>query len=155
MKQIIVKKTIVYTALLTVVALISTILLYIYENPLVDIFRNTLFILSMCAILFDIGRSISNTQTKKKYIVYTSILVGEISTIVLISKLLGVSTENTLFGAIGVTIIFATLSIMLFNIARAVKNTRPGVGCILFAIIFMFTIGVIVNYILLLSGEQI
>ena len=149
----ILKKFIIYTVLLTVVAIISEILLQSSENPLADIIRAILAILSICIILFDIGRSIANKQTQKKYIIYTGVLTGEILTLVLFSKLLGVSTENTWLGAIGVTIIFATLSIMVFNIAKAVKNTRAGLGCFLYIIIVLLIIGVIVNYILLFIGN--
>ena len=151
MKHIIIKKFIIYCILLTIMGIFAQILYMDSENTLTNKIGDSLLILSLGAMLFDIGKSITNKKVHIKYIIYTSILVGEILLMVVISKLLGVSTENTWLGTIGTIIIFTTLSIVLFNIAKAVKNTHLGLSIFLYLIIFILIIGMIVNFILLFN----
>ena len=87
---------------------------------------------------------------KNRYAAYISILIGEVFLILLCSSLTGVRTENTWLGAIGVTVIFATLGAMLFDIAMAVKRKRPGISIFIYIVIIVLIAGIIINYILLL-----
>jgi len=90
--------------------------------------------------------------SKKRVAIYVSIMIGEILLIFLLSNLLGISTENTWLGAIGAAIIFATLFVMLFDIAWKVKNTRADIGCLLFFMIFTGALGMMAALVIFFSG---
>jgi len=84
-----------------------------------------------------------------KYVVYACILIGEVFLIILLSNLIGVSTEGTLLGAIGVTVVFSTISAMLLEIAKTVRSRRPGISFFLYIIVIVLFAGIITNFVLL------
>jgi len=148
LKRLIIKKIIVYNILLVAVAIISEVLAPESERKLLIAIMESLLPLAIFAILIDIGRSIENAKIRKKYALYTSILVGESLLIVFISKIFDVSTENSLLGTIGVNVIFVTLIVMLHKIAGYIKKTHEGMGCFLKIVIAFLIFGVVINNIL-------
>ena len=104
-----------------------------------------------------------NKSTKPKYIVYACVFVGQIIVIQIISAITGVGTENTWLAAIGVNALMATIVILLFDMLRSLKGTKPKLhpfikfmlpfssvtASIKFFIIFIIAISVIINVLFL------
>ncbi|MCL2678674.1 MAG: hypothetical protein FWE85_06450 [Clostridiales bacterium] len=139
MKRIIIK-IIFYNVLFGIAAILSTELCENSGNTLVYMIGASLIPLSLGFILFDIGRSIKNKQTQKKYIIYTSILVGEILLLLLFSEILGVSTVNTWLADIGTSIMLVTVIVMLVITAQNVAKTRIDFAFYLYMLVFILFI---------------
>ena len=85
---------------------------------------------------------------KNKYIIFTSMIVGEIIVIILISRILNISTENTLLGLIGADVIFLTIIIMLISIAKSLHNKYVYSSFFIFLILLILITAIIINNIL-------
>ena len=80
-------------------------------------------------------------------------MIGEFNFIMLLSYILGVSTESTWLGAVGVSIVFSTIAIMLFKIAKSfMQNDNMGIGCLLYMVIFAKIFIIIITNILIFTG---
>jgi len=91
--------------------------------------------------------------TKNKYAIYAGIFVSEIIIIFIISRVLGVGTENTWLGMVGATVVFVSLKIvLLIEATKHVKEGRMMLGCLLYLIILMLSAGLIANIVIFYAG---
>ena len=68
---------------------------------------------------------LSMMRIKKKPIIYISTLVGIFLITIIVSQITGVEAGNTWLGIIFANAFFGTITIMLFDVARSIKYTRP------------------------------
>jgi hypothetical protein len=92
--------------------------------------------LAMCAMLCHIGAVMQNKFVKKKYFFYLSIIIGEGILFNVFFITLNANGDSWIF-VIGFAIIFLTLLIMLFDMAKTVKDTNKKVSWILSIIAFV------------------
>jgi len=111
--------------------------------------------LALCALLVDIGWLIKNKHVRRKYIIYVSVIIGQIVTMLIISEITGVPTVNTWLGTIGANAIFATIFIMLFDTSKSLRETNKKASNIINAIViisvatvFFVNISLLVNRIM-------
>jgi hypothetical protein len=78
-------------------------------------------------------------------IIYTSVFVGEILLMLLLSKILNVGTEDTWLGAVGVSVVFITGSIVLIDIARKLWKTHLAWACLLYFFAFGWLVATIIS----------
>ena len=89
---------------------------------------------------------------KKKSIAYTIIFVGQIIITLIVSQITGVETTNTWLGTLYANIFCLTIIIMLFDIEKSVKISRPLMGYVFrFCYLLMILIISIINIILLVN----
>jgi hypothetical protein len=74
---------------------------------------------------------------KRKYFIYLSIVFGEIVFFQLLLAALNMHTENTWLGLIATNIVFLTISRMLVDIAKTIKNTNHKISRSLYYIVFV------------------
>jgi hypothetical protein len=91
----------------------------------------------LLAALFHIGIIIPNKDVKKRYFTYIGIIIGETLLFILLSLILNVSLTNTLLAKISVIIIMLTIFIIILDIGRYIKNTRPNIAMVLYLIFFV------------------
>jgi len=94
-----------------------------------------------------------NKQARKKYIIFTSIIVGQMVFFQLLSIALNVSTENTWLGLLGANAILLSIFAMMLHIAKPMRDTRRAL-CLLLHLVAYFGIAmvVMVNLSVLLGG---
>jgi hypothetical protein len=97
--------------------------------------------INLLAALFHIGIIIPNKNVKKRYFTYVGIIIGETLMFILLSLILNVSLTNTLLAKISVIIIMLTISIIILDIGRYIKDTKPNIAMILY---FIFFVGIII-----------
>jgi hypothetical protein len=91
----------------------------------------------LLAALFHIGMIIPNKNVKKRYFIYVGIIVGETLLFILLSLILNVSLTNTLLASISVIIIMLTIFIIILDIGRYIKDTKPNIAMVLYVIFFV------------------
>ena len=82
---------------------------------------------------------------KNKYIIFTSIIVGEIILIILISRILNISTENTLLGLIVADVFFITIIIMLISMVKSLQNKHISAMFFVYFILLILVITLVFN----------
>ena len=88
-------------------------------NPWITILIFIIGFLVMYSLLLDIGKLfIKNDSTKRKYVIYISIIIGEIIFLLLMSMIFVDGIVNNLLGLIGVVVVFSTIIIMIFDMKR-------------------------------------
>jgi len=152
MKNMLIKRLIIYMVTLTIIGIIGTLLEEITAGVPLGGFAGIGILLWLCVLLVDIGWLIKNKQRRKKYIVYIGIFVGQIAIMSFISAITGVGTGNTWLGAIGASIMALTAVVMMFKTAKSIKRTRPLVAKLLYFFIFLTVTAVIVTNIAFFAG---
>ena len=117
-----------------------------------SILSTIIFWLAIVVMLVDIGVSIKKEHVKKKYIVYSSLFIGQVVIMQLISMITGVATYNTWLGSIGISIIFVTIVIMLNDITKSMKRNNIYITYGLRLTIYIVIIAIIINNIILFVG---
>lgn len=143
-KNIVLKKALIYIGVLTVIALAIDWLNGITIGTRFEGLRGNVLILVVLMIIFDIGRSIKKEHIRKKYIMYASVLIGQIAIVQFVSFVTGVGTVNTWLAAIGVTVMFSTLVILMFDIAKSTKRTHSFISILTYFIAFMTILAIII-----------
>ena len=87
-----------------------------------------------------------------KYRVYICLIVFEILVIELLSKLLNVGTVNTWLATVGLDLVFLTICVMLYKIAKSKAGTDSLVPYVLYFAIFVIVVTRILNSIIFLMG---
>jgi len=145
MKNVILKKALIYAILLIVLSIFIDVLNEVTVGTQFEGVGRFISILALTAILIYIGISINKKHVRKKYIIYLSIFAGQIIVISLISFITGVETSNTWLGSIGATLIFLTIAILLFDIAKSICSTHALVANILYLAIVIIAITTVVT----------
>jgi len=78
--------------------------------------------------------AINNIRNRCK--LYAGIIIGSFIMGQIISAITGVGTENTWLAFVVVTIVVLTMVIMLFDVSKVVKSTRPRLAYLLQFFIF-------------------
>ena len=152
MRKIVIRKLVLYSILTVASAVISELLSVNMDVVIADVLSACISYFAICIILFDIGRSIKTKELRKKYIVYTCILVSEILLILMLSVFIGVSTENTWLGVFAVIVLFSTVSVMICLNAKPLVADRPILGYSLYCVVFLLVIMAIANIIAYFTG---
>jgi len=99
--------------------------------------------LMLFVALFGVGKLIKQKHIRKKYIIYTTIFIGQLLVIVLISAITGVATYNTWLGGVAIIAMSSTLLIFLRNNGKYIKFTTMPIANYLDLIIFMLKLCII------------
>ena len=92
-------------------------------------------------------------RVKKKPVVYVCILIVILLVTLLISYVTGVSTSNTWLGLLFANSFFGTITIMLFDLARSIKYTRPFTRYAVYFFPYLLLVGIILsNIIFIIEG---
>jgi|GEM_PF-5677018 len=83
----------------------------------------------------------------KKYIIYATIIIGEMALFSLVSKILDISTHNTWLADVAINVVFITICVMLFGIAKSKRGTF--ISLFIYFVIFL---SIIVNTIITISS---
>jgi hypothetical protein len=132
-----------YFVIFIAVGIIVTLVIRIFSESLetyVFWFKLIMGIVSVCMITFEIWRRLKSKSAKKKFFIYTSILIVEIISIQVVSYAFNLDTRNTLLGLIGGDIIFITIGVLLFDIANSIKEKREYVAFSLKAFVVFFAL---------------
>ena len=139
----------IYIGILKALYIVSMVV-YVFAQDTILVLVGVLSLLTLCAFLIDLGISIKNKKTKKKFIIYTSLFAAQIAAIHLISIITGISTTNTLLTSIGFIVIFATIVVMFFDIAKSIRDTHRAIADLLhhinLCIILIIVILVIISF---------
>ena len=104
--------------------------------------------LAMLAAFFHIGKVIPSNVVKKKYYTYIGTILCEILLFLLLSIILDVSLRDTLLALIAANVVFMTLFIIVLDIGRYIKNTKPNVAIVLYIVFFVGLVIVVGNLLL-------
>ena len=80
----------------------------------------------------------------KKIILYPLIFASEVLLLVLIAKVFNLKTSNSLYGRIGVCVMFSTLSVFLLKIIKDYKGNYPDLIKLLY-----FPIALLISFMVL------
>ena len=133
-----------------VYVLVSMVLEYMYIHTGNIIYglivRYIPIVIIPCLILVGIWKSTKDKVVRKKYFIYFGVVAGEITIFILLSKILGISVENTWFGLIGADIIYVTVGVIMFDIMKSKVFKSVWVGFILYiALTILFICLVLTN----------
>ena len=78
-----------------------------------------------------VGKAMESKVVRKRYFIYVVILFSQLTTFQILSIVLNIGLVDTWLAFIGVNVIFITIFIMLFDIARIVSPTNKKLGNIL------------------------
>jgi len=120
------KKIAIYWLILTITSII----------PFSGNWRNIFFLVVLGGILLDIGSSIPNERAEKKYFIYMGILIalGVLFNCLSIATYVDVHSDFTWQNLLAANAMLAIILVMLFEIARAVRNTHVGASYLLYSI---------------------
>ena len=133
MKRI--KKRFGFFILFIVVGIIVTLTINTFsenEESYIFWFQSIMGFFSLCAILFCIWRNIKSEHAKRKLFAYTSIFLAEIILILVISYVFRINTRNTWLSIIGADVLFFTSSVLLFDLAKSIKEKHKSIAILLY-----------------------
>jgi len=141
MKQVI-KYFKFFAIYIAICIIVATVIRYFTESLEIGLFWFQLIMgtISICMIILYIWSCLKSKSAKKKFFIYTSLFIIEIILIQGISYAYGTSTRNTWLGLVGGDIIFITLGVLLFDIAKSIKEKREYVAFSLYSIVVVGTL---------------
>jgi len=146
------RRVAIYLITLAVVTMVSSIAYWITRHDIFNTIAVMVSYLVLFVMLIDIGRSIEKKSTKKKYIIYCSTFIAQIALIRLISEVTSVEATDTWLGAIGATVIFLTLAILLRDVAKSIKSRHSLISGILYFLVVVIVVNAIMVSVIFLMG---
>jgi len=89
---------------------------------------------------------------KKKVIIYSIIIVGQLVITLIVSHITGVATGNTWLGLLFGNSFGLTTCIAFYDIAGIYKGTKSLAGCLFYFIVGLIVVALIVNNIAFFMG---
>jgi hypothetical protein len=100
--------------------------------------------------IFEIGNLIKNKKVRKRYFIYVSVFLGQFSISLLIRNIFDVDLENTWISTVGISVLFFTVAVAMFDAARLIKNVY--LSCLLYFVGGIWTLGAIISGVSFLAG---
>jgi len=133
----------VYAIIIIFVSPMLFLISGILESGWVAMIALIIMALTICVMLVDIGRSITNKRYRNKYVVYATVLAGEFILLLSIANILEALNKYVHWlGIVAVSIIFLTIAVLLCDVARLIRYRSTVVSSIIYFIVFM--IGLII-----------
>jgi len=96
-------------------------------------------------VFYELVQLITIEKAKKNAGIYISIIISIMFAVIALSAIFGV---NDLVALVGFNAILLIMSVMIFNIARAIQDSRTEIGCLLYVLVFAL-IGFIIMFTIL------
>jgi len=147
MVKLILKRILFYN----VIYVAATILLVMISGDGFELYMEWLSILLGLVILIDIGRSIKSKGARKKYIIYTGIIVFTMALFVVLGNIFGFKTyvssetENTVWDMLSVSVIFSVIIGIFIKIIIDSGKKYPLVKLLYFPV-FVWGLGAIIMW---------
>jgi len=147
------QKSLLYLGIIYKLSIVLIIIYGLTEHAQVNTLATAIYIAVLILILVDIGVSIKERHVKKKYAIYTCLLVGQMVLMQITSLITSVSLSNTWLGVLGVSAIFITIVIILLDISKSIRRTKIYVAYGLWFIASLLIAGTVISNIAFFLGD--
>jgi len=146
MRNVIIKRCIIYLVSLNVLAFVAAFLNEMEIGTLFGGLGISVILLAICVILFDVSRLIKDRGIRKKYLIYLSVFIGQVIVITLIWEIFDLDSYNNWLELIPPNLIVLTMVTIILDVARSIKNAPAFVPRLIrCAAIFLVVILIVAN----------
>jgi hypothetical protein len=145
MKRILIK----YNLIIIPLGLILAFMYGFGINSWIETAISSLVVIITGFMFYELVQLITIEEAKKNSGIYISIVIGIMVVSVIFTEAFN---ENSLLTMIVLNVMFAIIGIMVFNIAKAVQNSRAEIGCLLYFVVLILIGIIIIITILFFAG---